>query len=258
MLKEKAHLNNVYTILYTMPGVPCVYYGSEWAIEGMRTKFSDYELRPCLDINNIPNPNYKLYNHICKLGAVRKALPALKYGNYRNINIKNEQLVYLREFEGQKVFVALNLSASDYNIDINTGGSGVLTDALTGERFDTDGYVYVHLEPCSSRILVLNDGSFELSFENGEEDIIPVENNINEIEDTETLEPIPVELGKYRHFKGNEYEVIGVAKDSETLEELVVYRALYGDNELWVRKKSDFEAVIERDGKQLRRFEKIQ
>lgn len=254
MLKEKEHLQNVYTILYTMPGVPCIYYGSEWAVEGMRTKYSDYELRPCLDINNIPNPNYKLYNHICKLGAVRKALPALKYGKFRNVNIKNEQLVYMRESNDQKVFVALNLSVSDYNIDINTGESGILTDALTGDKFETDGNVYIKLEPCSARILVLNDGSFELDFENSDEDIIPVENNIN---DVEILEPIPAELGKYRHFKGNEYEVIGIAKDSETLEELVVYRALYGDNELWVRKKSEFEEVIERDGKQIRRFEKI-
>ncbi len=255
MLKEKKHLNNVYTILYTMPGVPCLYYGSEWAIEGKRTQYSDYELRPCLDIDSIPNPNMSLYNHLCKLGAVRKALPALQYGNYRNINIKNEQLVYTRQCDSQKVFVALNLSLSDYNIDINTGESGILTDVLTGEKFETDGNVYIKLEPCSSRILVLNDGSFELDFDSDAEDIIPLENNINEVE---TLEPIQAETGKsYRHFKGNEYEVIGIAKDSETLEDMVVYRALYGENELWVRSKKNFEEIIERDGKKIRRFELI-
>lgn len=254
MLKNKNHLNNVYTILYTMPGVPCIYYGSEWAVEGMRTQYSDYELRPCLDIDSIPNPNYELYNHICKLGAVRKALPALKYGNFRNVNIKNEQLVYMREYDGQTVYVALNLSDSDFNIDINSAG-GVLTDVLTGDKFNTDGYTQIPLKPCSSRILVLNDGSFELNID---EDIIPIENNINEVSDEDILEPIPVQLGKYRHFKGNEYEVIAIAKDSETLEELVVYRALYGEGEVWVRNKANFEEIVERDGKRIRRFTRIE
>ena len=52
-----------------------------------------------------------------------------------------------------------------------------------------------------------------------------------------------IKKGKYRHFKGNEYEVIGIAKDSETLEELVVYRALYGAQELWVRNKKNRSAA---------------
>jgi glycosidase len=254
MLKNKNHLNNVYTILYTMPGVPCIYYGSEWAVEGMRTQYSDYELRPCLDIDSIPNPNYELYNHICKLGAVRKALPALKYGNFRNVNIKNEQLVYMREYDGQTVYVALNLSDSDFNIDINSAG-GVLTDVLSGDKFNTDGYTQIPLKPCSSRILVLNDGSFELDID---KNIIPIENNVNEVSDEDILEPIPVQLGKYRHFKGNEYEVIAIAKDSETLEELVVYRALYGEGEVWVRNKANFEEIVERDGKRMRRFTRIE
>lgn len=63
-----------------------------------------------------------------------------------------------------------------------------------------------------------------------------------------------IKIGKYRHFKGNEYEVIGIARHSETLEELVVYRALYGDSGLWVRPKSQWNDVIERDGKTSKRF----
>ena len=63
-----------------------------------------------------------------------------------------------------------------------------------------------------------------------------------------------LKLGKYRHFKGNEYEVIGIAKDSETLKEMVVYRALYGEKELWIRDKQMFLETIERDGKLIKRF----
>jgi len=60
--------------------------------------------------------------------------------------------------------------------------------------------------------------------------------------------------GKYRHFKGNEYEVIGIANHSETLEPMVVYRALYGDGGLWVRPASMWDETIERDGKTFKRF----
>ena len=64
-----------------------------------------------------------------------------------------------------------------------------------------------------------------------------------------------VKLGKYRHFKGNEYEVLGIAKNSETLEEMVIYKALYGDNEIWVRPQSMWEETVLRDGKEYKRFE---
>ena len=63
-----------------------------------------------------------------------------------------------------------------------------------------------------------------------------------------------IKPGKYRHFKGNEYEVIFVAKHSETLEEMVVYRALYGDGGVWVRPASMWFETVQRDGKQFKRF----
>ena len=65
----------------------------------------------------------------------------------------------------------------------------------------------------------------------------------------ETIQP-----GRYRHFKGKEYEVLGIARHSETEEELVVYRALYGDFGLWVRPVSMWNETVERDGKTFRRF----
>ena len=66
-----------------------------------------------------------------------------------------------------------------------------------------------------------------------------------------------IKKGRCRHFKGNEYEVIGTAKHSETLEEYVVYKALYGEGGLWVRPASMWNETIERDGKIFRRFEFI-
>ena len=66
-----------------------------------------------------------------------------------------------------------------------------------------------------------------------------------------------IKLGKYRHFKGNEYEVIAIAKHSETTEDMVVYRALYGEGGLWVRPASMWNETVERDGKVFKRFEFI-
>ena len=63
-----------------------------------------------------------------------------------------------------------------------------------------------------------------------------------------------IKPGRYRHFKGREYEVIGLARHSETQEEMVVYRALYGDFGLWVRPVSMWNETVERDGKTFRRF----
>lgn len=64
-----------------------------------------------------------------------------------------------------------------------------------------------------------------------------------------------IRKGRYRHFKGNFYEVIDVALSSETQEPFVVYRALYGDGGLWIRPLAMFEETIERDGKVIKRFQ---
>lgn len=63
-----------------------------------------------------------------------------------------------------------------------------------------------------------------------------------------------IKLGRYRHFKGREYEVLHLARHSETEEELVVYRALYGDFSVWVRPAAMWNETVERDGQSFRRF----
>ena len=63
-----------------------------------------------------------------------------------------------------------------------------------------------------------------------------------------------IKIGKYRHFKGNEYEVLYIAKHSETQEEMVLYKALYGDGGVWVRPACMWNETLERDGKTFQRF----
>ncbi len=75
---------------------------------------------------------------------------------------------------------------------------------------------------------------------------------------SDDLHPLPpTPTGRYRHYKGGEYEVIGVARHSETLEPLVVYRPLYNDSGLWVRPHAMFFGELEVDGRQTRRFSPV-
>lgn len=275
MLKDKKHLANVYSMMYTMPGVPSIYYGSEFGIEGKRTNHSDYELRPCLDLDNIPNPDYSLFEHIKKLGKVRLALDALKYGKFENVNIMNEKLVYKRFTDNQTVFVAFNLTDRCEKIGFDTGCNAKLTDVLNGnEVFDVNGYYELDMQPYSTRILVVNDGSFKIDF--GEKtDFEAIESAVaespalknepvtnkesEEVVNTCTQEPMTkIEPGMYRHFKGGEYEVIGFAKHSETEEQLVIYRNLHDVTQLWARPYTMFAETVEVDGKTIRRFTPIE
>ena len=68
------------------------------------------------------------------------------------------------------------------------------------------------------------------------------------------MEKDEIRIGRYRHFKGNEYRVLAIARHSETLEPMVVYQALYGEMDIWVRPASMWNETVERDGQVFRRF----
>ena len=263
IIRDKALLKNVYTMLYAMPGVPAVYYGSEFAMEGKKQRGSDDDLRRELNLNALENPDYDLFNHLCKLGVLRHKLEALQSGQYKNEMIQLEHMCFSMKTDRQKVYIMLNQSSEPRSIGINTNFNGVLTDVLNDNRqYGCNGWFEVSVPPMSSMILVENDGSFRIEFDAHEEIAVPQpEKAITEADEASKTEPelVPEEIvkGRYRHFKGNEYEVIDFAKDSETTETMVIYRALYGERELWVRPYEMFREIIERDGKKFRRFEKI-
>ena len=251
VIRDKALLKNVYTMLYTMPGCPSIYYGSEYAVEGRVERGSDYDVRREMDLNALEDPDYDLYRHICRLGKIRHSLIALQNGSYKNEVIQLEHLCYSMSTDGQRVFILLNQSGEVRRVGFNTGFCGVLTDVLNdNERYDCNGYVEIPVPPMSSMILIANDGSFEISFDADPAGVIAP---------SDEPEPGPQEItkGRYRHFKGNEYEVVDFARDSETGDKMVIYRALYGDRELWVRPYEMFREVVDRDGKKQYRFTKI-
>lgn len=110
ILKDKNHLPLIYGVLLGMPGIPCLYYGSEWGQEGEKAPNNDYALRPCFDA---PTPN-SLTDFIKTLIAVRQKSDALCNGGYENIVLQNHQLIFKRCSDHECVFVAINASPETY------------------------------------------------------------------------------------------------------------------------------------------------
>lgn len=152
-LKRDDYLNNVYTILYTMPGVPSVYYGSEYGIKGVKANGSDDPLRPLYDIDKFKKENIKIYDFIVKLGKIRKNSEALKEGNFDNIVIKNEQLVFSRTSENDKVYVLLNLSDNESTLEFDMSFEEGIDLLDSSKKVITGGRVNIKVPAFSSKII---------------------------------------------------------------------------------------------------------
>lgn len=126
-LSDKRKIFNLYLLLFTIPGIPCVYYGSEYGAEGDKSDF-DYKLRPRIDeIDKSANPD--LYEFIKKLVAIRKHSKALSYGGYRKIEAQNRKLAFAREAENETIVACFNLSDAEERYRL---GEGEAEDLLRG------------------------------------------------------------------------------------------------------------------------------
>lgn len=127
-LSDKRKLPALYAILYSMPGIPCVYYGSEWGAEGDKSD-NDYKLRPAvgeLDRNRCP----ELTDLIRRLNGIRTRERALAYGSYDKCVLSNQYMCYKREWNGERIYCAFNISAGDVTVRVEEAEG---TDLLTGE-----------------------------------------------------------------------------------------------------------------------------
>lgn len=118
LLKNKEDIKNAYTMLYLMPGIPSIYYGSEWGIEGEKTKgvTADYPIRPHIKFTEMADNNKDLVEHIKMIATIREESEAIKYGDYQEILVRNEQLVFARTYGTEKKIVILNVSDKSENI----------------------------------------------------------------------------------------------------------------------------------------------
>lgn len=140
-LNNKAHFAPVHVLLYTLPGVPSIYYGSEFGIEGRKEKFSDASLRPALKYEDYADATEtnSFTKLIAALGAARQNAPALSYGSYRELMLTNRQYAFARELDGQSVIVTVNNDDNAADFHVSAGNCTAYVGALSGAHVSAEG-----------------------------------------------------------------------------------------------------------------------
>ncbi|MFR5389163.1 MAG: hypothetical protein ACLTGR_10205 [Eubacterium sp.] len=138
------HICRLYALMFGMPGIPCIYYGSEWGCEAVKGSGNDNILRPAFD-----KPEYnELTDTISSLGQMYHNSRALSYGDYTKKVLTNRQYVFKREADGEKVLVAINADENEYTAYFDTECADAL-NLITGKKEDLSGKIV--LPPYSFR-----------------------------------------------------------------------------------------------------------
>lgn len=147
-LEDAEHLPLIYAMLYAMPGIPGIYYGSEWGIKGKKEQGSDDSLRPRIHPEDLGEN--ELTEYIGHLSEIRKASPALKYGDYLQLAIEPNVLVFQRAGEGDRIIAAINIGDEERVMHFNANaGQGI--DLISGEKIDFGGGLRV---PAKKALLI--------------------------------------------------------------------------------------------------------
>ncbi len=133
ILQRPEHLKLIYTIMFGMPGIPTIYYGSEWGEKADKSQ-GDPALRPCFD-----EPKWnELTDIIAKLCSAREGSKALSYGDFKSLLLTNRQCIFEREAEGDRAMIVINADENPFHADFNAR-AGMATDAITGQKIDFGG-----------------------------------------------------------------------------------------------------------------------
>ena len=158
-LLQPTHLWPLYTLLFTLPGVPSIYYGSEFGFEGHKGH-DDSILRPAFDLAQADlSSQTNLSSHLAHLAAIRASLPALKVGGYRQLHVSADQYAFLREEGTQKVVVAVNASDQPAQVKLaipDTSGWRWQDHMNSPDSYTSDaqGCLNFEVSPNWTRILV--------------------------------------------------------------------------------------------------------
>lgn len=135
ILRNPEHLPLLYGLLFAMPGIPCLYYGSEWGLTGQKENQSDEALRPAIE-----SPSWNsLTDQIARMAALHKEHKALLYGDYRSIHLTNRQFIFQKCFGEEKILIGINADADPYHANLPITEA---FDLFTGRKVPlTDGYL---------------------------------------------------------------------------------------------------------------------
>lgn len=183
-LRNKAHFVPVHVMLYTLPGIPSIYYGSEFGIEGRKEQGSDDSLRPLLNYEDYKDAikTNSCTQLISALGRIRQNTPALCYGDYKELELQTTHFAFERTFDGSSVIVTVNNSDNPINMKLSCGISAEYIGALTGERVSVNGG---HIQVCVPG----NYGEIWIPAELINESFAPIKN----VEIKKTPEPVKLE-----------------------------------------------------------------
>ena len=177
-LKKKSHFVPVHILMYTLPGVPSIYYGSEFGIEGKKERHSDDSLRPALDYAQYADAveTNECTKLLAALGKIRQNTKALAYGDYREVVLTNTNYAFARNYNGQTVLVSVNSADYDCTMNLPAGNCAEYMGALSGVRVPVNnGWICVNVKANSGEIWIPADAM--------DGDVTPVE-----VEITETIE----------------------------------------------------------------------
>ena len=133
ILSNEKHLPLIYAMCFGMPGIPCVYYGSEWGTKADKSE-GDPALRPCFE-----QPEWnELSEFISKLAEAKKNSEALNYGSFRSVLLTNRQCIFERASGHERVMVAINADEAPFTAHFDAG-CGMATDLITGQPHDFGG-----------------------------------------------------------------------------------------------------------------------
>lgn len=141
-LTDSDNIYPLYALLFTMPGVPSIYYGSEFGIQGTKKNGSDAELRPEINLEDFDSSkdSQKLLKFIQLISKIRISSKALKKGSYSQLFISNKQYAFLRSFEDENIITAANCSKEDFEIKFKIEGKSLL-DLISKETFNIENNV---------------------------------------------------------------------------------------------------------------------
>ena len=140
-LSNKAHFVPVHVMLYTLPGIPSLYYGSEFGIEGRKERHSDDSLRPALNYEDYKDAvkTNECTKLIAALGKIRQNTPALMYGEYKELLLQTTHFAYARVLDGKAVITTVNNADNEVSMNLAVGNSAEYVGALTGQKVSVNG-----------------------------------------------------------------------------------------------------------------------
>lgn len=232
-LNNKAHFTPVHILMYTLPGVPSIYYGSEFGIEGRKEKFSDDSLRPALKLADYKdaiktNPCTSL---IAALGKIRQEVKALSYGDYNELVLTNRQYAFSRNYNGVSVVVAVNNDDNSVELDLPAGNAAQYVGMLSGNQISvTNGKIHVCIKANSGDIFVpvmddMKVEPVELDVVEEKQEEVPVaveeKTEITEKPETAKIQEKNIEIASDEEIKDTE-EIKEIEEtEEETVQETV-------------------------------------